>query len=233
MKPLYKNAPLVNATFEARFHGDLAVESKRYQFQRSVKREFPKLFVPNAAPGKAPALQHCQFRKDDESAIISLAVNSFAFGTSKYQGFKSFKADLEKVWKSFSRLFGIPTFTRVGLRYINHLPIIRDERGLIPLSKYAKDRIKIIKNVPTDKIQNLVIDVSSEMAGGVMRFLLQNGTQIAGLEVLILDLDFYRIGPVHKEERVRFIETAHNQIEKVFFDFISEEQEEIIKGERR
>jgi len=73
MAAIYKNAPLVKTVFEARFAGNLSIETKRDQFQRILGTDFPKLYVPNAFPGMAPALQPYQFRKEDDSAIVSLA----------------------------------------------------------------------------------------------------------------------------------------------------------------
>jgi uncharacterized protein (TIGR04255 family) len=93
MGALYKNAPLVNTAFECRFFGDLSIETRRDQFQKAIRAEFPKLYVPNATAGMPPALQHYQFRNQDNSARVSLAVNSFVYATSRYPGFEAFKSD--------------------------------------------------------------------------------------------------------------------------------------------
>lgn len=230
MVALYKNAPLVDIAFETRFFGDLSIETRRDQFQRKVKVNFPKLYVPNAVPGRAPALQHYQFRKEDDSARVSLAVNSFAYITSRYPGFHAFKADLEEAWKLFSELFNIPVFTRLGLRYTNHLPIIRDESGTIPLSRYVTPNLNVTAGFPSGKIYDVDFSISCEMSGGRLFFLMQNEKRESGLEVLILDFDFFRQGHIAKEERPAFIETAHEQIETVFFDLISKEYKDIMKG---
>ena len=230
MAALYKNAPLVNTAFEARFFGDLSVETKRDQFQRLVKGDFPRLYAPNAALDRAPALQPYQFRKEDNSATVSLAVNSFGYTTSRYTVFEAFKADLEGVWKPFSDLFEVPTFTRLGLRYINHLPIIREEGGSIFLSRYVTAKLNLTPGLPSEQIHDLDFTISCEMPGGRLRFSMQNEKREGGLEVLILDLDFARQGPIDKDERPAFIETAHGQIETVFFDLISKEYIDIMKG---
>jgi uncharacterized protein (TIGR04255 family) len=230
MAALYKNAPLVNTAFEARFFGDLAIETRRDQFQRAVKADFPILYVPNAAPGKAPALQHYQFRSKDDSARVSLAVNSFVYATSRYSGFLTFKADLEKVWKPFSELFDIPVFTRLGLRYTNHLPIIRDESGTIPLSRYVTANFNVTAGFATGKIHDMDLSISCDLPGGRLLFLMQNEKREGGLEVLIVDFDFSHHGEINREDRRAFIETAHERIEAVFLDLISEEHKQIMKG---
>lgn len=231
MAALYKNAPLVKAAFEARFAGDLSIEAKRDQFQRMLRPEFPNLYVPNAVPGVALALQHYQFKKENGSVIVSLAVNSFIYSTSHYPGFDTFREDLEKTWKHFSDLFDIPKFARMGLRYTNHLPIIRKEDGTIPITKYVTSNLNLTTGVPSGKIYDVSISVVCEMSGGQLHLTIQNEKRASGLEILVLDLDFSRKGTIKREERGEFISSAHEQIEKVFLDLISQDYKEIMEGE--
>jgi uncharacterized protein (TIGR04255 family) len=230
MAGLYKNAPLQSATFEARFHGDLAIESRRHEFQRLLKPEYPLLYVPNAALDKAPALQHYRFRKEDGSATVMVAVNSFVYTSTKYPGFEAFKKEIERLWSQFSGFFDIPAFTRLGLRYINRLPIIRDEKGTIQLSRYVTANMKVLPSLPAAPIFEVVFLLVSEMQGGLLRFLMQNDRSKPGAEVLNLDLDFYRAASIEISERPAFIETAHEQIERVFLDVISPDYKKIMEG---
>ena len=229
MVALYKNAPLVNTAFESRFFGDLSIETRRDQFQKAIKADFPKLYVPDAKPGIAPALQHYQFRKEDDSARVSLAVNSFVYATSSYPGFDAFTVGLEKNWNLFGELFGIQSFTRLGLRYTNQLPIIRDENDTIPLSKYVTANFKVARGLPTEQVKEVLFSVSCKMNGGDLRLLMQNEER-NGLEVLTLDFDFSRQGSIYRQEIPEFIDTAHEQIEILFLDLISADYKEIMQG---
>ncbi len=228
----YKNAPLVKVAFEARFAGDLSIETKRDEFQRVLKPEFPNLYVPNPVLGLANALQHYQFRKEDNSAIVSLAVNSFVYTALRYPGFDNFSKDLERAWKHFSDIFDIPEFTRLGLRYTNHLPIIRAENGTIPVTKYVTSDLNPITQVPTEKIYDVAVSVTCEMSDGQLRLAIQNEKGAGGLEILVLDLDFSRTGAIKREEPGEFMPFAHKQIEKVFSDLISQDYKEIMEAEQ-
>ena len=230
MAGLYKNAPLVNTAFESRFFGDLSIEARRDQFQRAIRADFPKLYVPNAALGTAPALQHYQFRNDDNSTRVSLAVNSFVYATSSYAGFESFKVELEKYRRLFNEHFGIRSFTRLGLRYTNHLPIIRNDSGAIPLSKYVTASLKVAKEFPSEHINDVSLGMSCKMAGGDLRLLMQTEQRDGGLEILSLDFDFSRRGALDSDEIPEFLETAHKEIEALFLDLISEDYKEIMRG---
>lgn len=230
MAGLYKNAPLQSASFEARFHGDLAIESRRHEFQRLLKSEYPLLFVPHAALDKSPTLQHYQFRKEDASAVVMLAVNSFVYTSNRYPGFDAFKRELERVWEQFSSLFEISVFTRLGLRYINHLPIIRTEKSAIPLSQYVTANLKVIPSLSIDPIFAVGLSIVSEVGDGQMRLVMQNDQSKAGVEVLILDFDFFRATNIERSGRQSFIQTAHDHIERRFLDLISPDYVKIMRG---
>lgn len=230
MASLYKNAPLKSAAFEARFPGDVSIETRRHEFQRLVKPEFPLLYVPNAALDKAPALQHYQFRREDSSATVMLAVNSFVYTSNRYPGFDKFKQDLEQIWGQFASLFDIPKYTRLGLRYTNNLPIIRDERGAIPLSRYITANPRIAPSMPVDPIYDWGTLLVTALPAGRMRVVVQNEKARTGAEVLLLDFDFYRTAQIDKDERQEFVETAHEHIEGLFFELISPEYKKIMEG---
>lgn len=230
MASIYKNAPLASASFEARFAGDLSIETKRDLFQKAIQYTYPKLYVPNADPEKAPSLQHYQFRKEDGSAVVGLAVNSFMYTSRHYPGFPNFKKELEEAWKIFSDLYDIPSFNRVGLRYINRLPLIRDERHSIPLSKLVTAKLSLASGVSSDVLYDLGLTVVCETPRGRFRIMMGNEEGEKGLEILLLDLDFFRLGPIAKEDRIAFIDEAHEQIEAAFLELISKEFRDIMEG---
>ena len=229
MGALYKNAPLVNTAFESRFFGNLSIESRRAEIQKAVKTEFPKLYVPNAAPNVSPALQHYQFRNDDNSARISLAINSFVYATSRYPGFEGFQVDLDRHRAIFQDIFQIQSFTRLGLRYTNQLPIIRNEDNAIPLSKYVTAHFSFAGGFPSGHVNQLQFNMSCKMIGGDLRVLIQNEVR-NGLEVLTVDFDFSRQGEIENEQIPEFVVSAHKQIETVFLGLISEDYKDIMKG---
>jgi len=229
MAAIYKNAPLVRTAFEARFFGDLSIEAKRHLFQQNIRAEFPNLYVPNANSGKAPALQHYQFRKDDGSEIVGLAVNSFTYTVINYPGFEQFNSDLERVWKSFEGTFEIPIFTRLGLRYTNHLPIVRDDNGNIPFSKYISATSQTAGLIE-GKIFDIDLNVARDLSDGHLRIRLKNEKQKSGIEILLLDLDYFLARPIEPKDRPGFVNSAHNHIEEMFLRLISDEYKQVMNG---
>lgn len=230
MGVLYKNAPLVNTAFELRFFGDLSIETRRDQFQKAVKAEFPKLWVPNAAPNTSPALQHYQFRSEDNSARVSLAVNSFVYATSTYPGFEKFRENLERQRVIFDRVFGIESYTRLGLRYTNKLPILRDEQNTIPLGNYVTLQVGLGRGFSGSGINDLGLSIASKIGNGDLRLIVQREEQ-NGLEVLTLDLDYSLQGNIEKKKIPDFLTEAHQHIESVFLGLISDDYKAIMEGE--
>jgi len=230
--PQYRNAPLVDVTFEARFLGELSVETRRDVFQREIKDVYPLLFVPNATMGKAPALQHYQFRRQDGSARISLALNSFAYNTTSYPGFADFRKELDRVFGILLGTFEISNFTRLGLRYVNKMALIREDDGTIPLKKYVSTNLKLTPGFPGAGIKNLSLAISSPIKEGEMNLLLdcESPSPSGGPEFLLLDFDFYTLKQSARSEVFDFVDSAHEQIESTFLEIISEDYLAIMKG---
>ena len=77
--------------FELRFAGEPAIECRRDEHLAMIRREFPKVGVPNAEIGQAPALQPYQFKSDDDHEPVMVAINRFAYSTKRCDGFAKFK----------------------------------------------------------------------------------------------------------------------------------------------
>ena len=137
MAEIFPHAPLKSAVFEVRFPGELLIEARRYELQEKIRDVYPKLYVPNAQEGTSPALQPYTFQNAEATDSVSIAINSFAVRTSQYQGFAHFKAQFLSLFELFQELFHVQKLTRTGLRYINHIPIFRDN-SVIPLTDYLK-----------------------------------------------------------------------------------------------
>lgn len=230
MGAIYKNAPLVNTAFEIRFPGEVGIETRRDQFQAAVRSDFPNLWVPNAVPNISPALQHYQFRTEDNSARVSLAINSFVYATSTYPGFEQFRTNLERQRAIFDEVFEISSYTRLGLRYTNQLPILRTENNFIPLANYVSARIDVGGRFPTPDINELQFSMSCKTDTGDLRVTIQNEDR-SSIEVLTIDLDFFLNGKIGKDQIPGFLINAHDKIEAVFLSLISDDYKSIMKGD--
>lgn len=111
--------PLVEASIEVRFPGDARVEARRGEFQRAVRADCPKLFVPKLQQGLAPALSPHVYRNDGGTRTIALAINLLAYSSQDYPGWKAFVERYLGYWSMLEAWVEPERLTRVGLRYVN------------------------------------------------------------------------------------------------------------------
>ena len=135
---LYINQPLVEVASEVRFYGEPAVETKRDQFFEKIRDIYPLVYVPPIKEGTHPSLQHYRFEKEDLSAGVTLALNSIGYFQRQYEGATKYINEFVRVFEIANKIFNIRTYSRVGWRYINAIPYVR-ENSLIPLSRFFRN----------------------------------------------------------------------------------------------
>jgi len=232
MGKVFKNAPLIEAVFEIRFSADLGIECKKSEFYNNIKKEFPNIFVPNVEPGQAIALKPYEFKSADLKKVIRFSINSFSFHTSDYSGgFESFEEECIRYVNLFLCYFKIDTLNRIGLRYVNRIPIIR-KKGIIPISEYLNFGFILPKSIPSEPElfhSLLVIKVDD----GKLRILIQYQETIQPIsELMLLDFDFYFEGNFKSSDFNKYLSKSHKHIkEDVFMNLISENYKKTLEKE--
>jgi len=235
MPDIYKNAPLARAVFQARFPGELAIELARPRIQAALRGAFPKLFVPNAVPGVAPATQPYLFKSSNESESFEIALNSFAYTTTQYPGYARFR----QIVLAHARIFSdavpeVEKLNRVGLRYINRMPILRESKAAaIPLRDYLNVGLELPASIPGANLTELNSAFTVQMDGGQLRVVLkiEEGAGPAEPEVLVLDFDFGQLEDLHIRNLELYLDRAHDHTKRVFTDLIAQEYFPVMRGE--
>ena len=142
MSRSYKNPPLIEAIFEIRFPAELSIECQRDKFYEKIRNDYPQILVP-IVMGEPPSLKSYEFTGSEGKKIIRCSINTFSIHTNEYEGFARFKEDCLKYTQLFTKLYSITSLKRTGLRYINHIPIVRIE-GCIPIQKYRTESKSLI-----------------------------------------------------------------------------------------
>lgn len=234
MSEPFPNAPLSTAIFQLRFAGETAVEPGRVQFQDATRDRLPKLYVPKAVAGQPLALQGYVFRSDDEAESVELAINAFTYYTSQYDRFASFRERVLSYFAVFSRFVRIHRLTRVGLRYVNRIPILRSGPGEgIQLSDYLNVGLTLPERMGGANLTELNTAFTLRMEGGKLRILIQH-EQVSdppGNEVLVLDFDFAQEDQLDVDCLEEYLDRAHADTKQIFVDLIAPRYWQIIKGE--
>lgn len=224
MSETFPNAPLHEAVFQIRFAGELGVEVARARMQAEVRPELPKLYVPKASNGVALSLQAVEFRSEDETEIVGVALNTFSYHSKRYPGFASFRDRFRAFWTLFAEHVTINRLTRVGLRYVNHIPVLRpSEHAPIRVADYLNVGVSLPPNINGDLTNlNMAFVVQLE-GGGALRIALEHKRlEPPASEILVLDFDVALQDALEVHAVETYLDRAHEHTKRIFLDLVSE-----------
>ncbi|MBA7555098.1 hypothetical protein ES705_47748 [subsurface metagenome] len=230
LKEFFPNNFLIRVAFEIRFPADLTMKDNISNFQGKIKENFPvyeerytmKFPVQDTAKGN---LINYAFKNDiNESEIYLNAYSSFGFGTKKYPGFKNFLNIFLDNVKIFKDMFKIESTTRLGMRYINSIPLEKD-----------KQKSNTLKNNYFDfcltEDQKYDFENQYEIH---KQLIFQKGQQ--KFYDVIIDLDNSYKEKILIKEDLKELESRifdlHNLIKIKFFEIIKEEFLELLKKKK-
>lgn len=100
-------------------------------FANALRKEYPNyevLLVQPGEPGAVPVRAHA-FRSKKQRWTATLRAAAVAIETEHYSSFEEFFGRLSGLVKAAMQVIDSDIFTRVGLRYINHVPCSVDAIG--------------------------------------------------------------------------------------------------------
>lgn len=187
----YLNQPLQEVTSEIRFYGEPAVEGKRHEFFEDIRDKYPMVYVPGSVPDVAPQLQHYRFEKEDGTAGVQLAIHSLSYFQREYEGAPAYKEELFRIINIAHRKFNLNRFSRVGWRYINAIPFVR-ENSIIPLSRFFNPPPAFFM-INSNEFNNVNFVVSTKFEDFAILVKLDSGDgDKATKEILKFDIDVYK-----------------------------------------
>lgn len=229
--PLYPNQPLVEVAVEVRFAAELLAEAQRPAFQAQVRDEYPRLLLPGAQGGVAPPFQHYRFEKDDESAGVQIAVNSFSCYSRQYPGASGFISETTRLFGLFWELVPELRINRVGWRYINAIPFIRESVS-IPLSNYFTQDSIFGTGIHDNYTQVSLKAVYGDDPDAVS---VRLGSAVAAAspeeEALILDIDCSVTAIKDGSHVPKAVSDLHDRARGVFEEIISEQYRCFLRGD--
>lgn len=231
---VYPNSPLSDVACEARFPGDMRVECDRHLFWDQVRDQYPKIMVPQAFEGKAPALQHYRFKSDD-ARTVSVALNSLAYSEAKYRGHKLFIAEFLRLAELFASTY--PTIlgpTRVGWRYINLMPFTK-ENEVVPVNRFLRFGMNLPLGMFTQSVgMDLQWSGRHEDAAVVIRLAVVPRKELQGQEALLLDIDYAKESTAPGfswSDLSSVVDSARRVSRQIFEEMIADEYRDYLRGQ--
>jgi uncharacterized protein (TIGR04255 family) len=231
MSKLYKNSPLVESVFEIRFPPELAIECRKDEYYDLIKDEFPEINLPLVDSPEPYPMRNYLFRDSKREKGIQFSINKFSFHQYKYLGFGQFKDQTLRYLRLFAEKFKIQHLYRTGLRYVNHIPILRED-GVIPIGKFLNFGYKTPKSIPqTYDFLHTVLFV--KLGGGSLRILIQYKKLLdeKETEIIILDFDYFFEGNLEFSKIESYVGESHKHTKEIFEDLITEQYRKIIDME--
>ena len=228
MNGIYKNAPLIEAVFEIRFPAEISIKCKTDLFYNKLKENFPIL-----ATHPSESMHMYDFLSKEQNEIIRVGLDRISYHAKKYNGgFAKFQEDALKYLHVFINTYNIERLTRTGLRYVNHIPIVKVD-GVVPLERYLNFGYKLPSKYIPDKFELLNTILIVRIDKGKLKILLETKEMlnITKTEVLVLDFDFMFFGKLDVKNIVEYISDSHKHTKAIFEDLISDEYKKVMRGE--
>ena len=191
---------------------------------------YPSLLVPHFQPDKPHSLQPYVFSKKNNKRGIQLALNSLSYYEKDYGGHKDFISEFSEIIAKFKKTFAISSINRLGWRYINVIPFIREDH-LIPLSRFLNLGI----NSPLGEqkaFENFTLLFTSNVENGSIATKIEPVLdQKSNSEAILLDFDFFMTSNLNVDVIMSKVEIAHKETRNFFENLITKEYRQYLKGE--
>lgn len=229
---IYPNQPLIEAVFEIRFDGELSVDSDKDKFYNSIRANFPKLSFSQQSTIET-GFRRFLCKDVTGSEAVQFSIDRCSFHSYKYSGgYAAFGKNALKVISGFCNRFNIETIKRTGLRYIDHIPIVREE-GLIPLKKYLNFWYELPKSLSeTFGYENLLTMLEVKKGDGHLRLQISSLQREDGIDMVVLDFDYAIFGELKVSNLKNYLETSHAHTKQVFEDLITDYLRQIMRGNK-
>jgi uncharacterized protein (TIGR04255 family) len=226
-----KNPPLVEAVCEFRFKGekewDWDIPGRLYEL---IATEFPKkgrvrglslsleVHSERGIKQVPEDVDRFQMNRDDGSAMVQVGHNLLVFNQMlPYPGWNSLLGAIENVLNEYSKISPEAPFDRIGLRYINRLPIPKEAPTDIGTVTTFDPPIPPTIDKPLVNFYQRYELVHDDPKGVLIhQTALQRGAE--GGHNFILDLDFgsREVSDVAIRDARNWLTKAHERLEEAF-----------------
>ena len=243
MNKKYKNSPIIEAVCEFRFAPslswdptipgviyekikDIFPKKRRVQIQ-----EFTFTAEEKGMKQEVKTSERAQFLHEEEKIFMQVGQDVLSVHHLKpYSSWSNFYTFIVKAFNTYREIANPTGIQRIGLRYINRMEIPKEP---IEIEGYFNFRPYIGENMPQE--------ISSIFSGAVFNF--EGGKHLmkvqlkdipmskpsTGLSAFIFDMDYFTASPgsVNIEDIENWLNIAHERIEKIFEEALTEETKKL------
>jgi uncharacterized protein (TIGR04255 family) len=230
---IFPRPAVKEVAFEVRFAPRFRIKEQMWRYQDIIANDYPVVSHENMLQSDGRVVVAYVFTNPTVGSVIKISESNFAVAVTKYATYENFKAEALARTNAFCRTFELRGFSRVGLRYINHIELAATEPFSL-LERYV--------NVPLrfDRFdKSTITQLLSEFC---MRFEAHQMTVRGALlqvpspvntYVYVLDLDCYSEGNAegYTEHSLEAKSDAfHNAIQVQFLQHVTDEYKRVMRG---
>jgi uncharacterized protein (TIGR04255 family) len=237
-KPLL-HPPLTEVAFEISFPRQFIVENRIAEFQQALSTSYPvssdefSIRMPPAVAFGKPArpgathftpVRTFVFTNPLATRTVKVSPVNVTFVVTDYKDFSDYHAALLNILEPALRSFEIRRTDRIGLRYVNRIPIPR-EKGALAFQDYVHSPIDL--RLFSQGLSGFLIEIHLGSAEEGRRLTMRGGLLPPDDDEVVnylLDLDCYALGPVAIDEKSisTILTDYHDAIEAEFRRLITE-----------
>ena len=217
--------------FEIRFTPRLRVPAELWRLQDQFVDEYPNVGTEPLMQSSGSMLPVNTFQNPTTGRLMKVSQQNFVIAFTKYSNFEDFKEEALEKANLFCSTFEIKAFTRIGLRYINHIAL--------PPAESASSLLKYVR--PLTDFENLSIDTLQQF---VNEYSLRHKDHMVTLRGVLLpplrdqrrtyifDIDCYSPGPRDAAAIEATLDAYHDTAQRFFLNHITEEYKDFMRGKQ-
>jgi len=217
--------PIREVDFEIRFAPRLRVQAEMWRFQESVVTEYADVALESAILPNGTTLGVTVFQNQAKARLIKVSPQNMALAFSAYANFEEFKDEVLKRSDEFCKIFGVTSLTRVGLRYVNEIPLPTQQSG--SMTRYVRPLVAFDR-IPLDTVQQFALQMSAT-AGNHM-VLVRTAMLVGPIRTYILDIDAYTEIVKQASEIGALLDQFHDTAQRFFLDHVTDEYKQVMRA---
>ncbi len=218
--------PIREVDFEIRFTPRLRVQAEMWRFQESVVADYPDVGLESALLPSGATLNVTVFQNVGKARLIKVSPQNMALAFSAYADFEDFKEEVLKRSTEFCNIFDVLSLTRIGLRYVNEIPLPTQRAE--SMTKYVNPLVEF-ERIPLGSVQQFALQLSAQVGDHMIQ--VRTAMLSGPIRTYILDIDAYTETVKSAAEIGTLLDRFHDTAQKVFLDHVTDEYKQVMRAQ--
>jgi uncharacterized protein (TIGR04255 family) len=157
--------PIREVDFEIRFTPRLRVQAEMWRFQENLVAEYPEVGLESALLPNGTTLNVTVFQNQLKARVIKVSPQNMALAFSSYTNFEDFKEEVQRRSTSFCETFDVTSLIRVGLRYVNEIPLPTQQSE--SMTRWVRPLVEFDR-IPLDSVQQFALQMAAKQDDHMM-----------------------------------------------------------------